>query len=160
MSVIANRLKQWALKLSILILLQYNLFLIYIRLKKCVLKLLILVFLYLINFLIDIKVFYVKVFYVLKLFYVNFDENDPETIIHDSWLGIIDINNVKHVKRINECTETGLETFPPATSHLLLSETALFQMWQGSWIYLLSDAKMSSPSSQYFGNFFNSVIFV
>ena len=43
------------IKLSILIILQYNFFLIAIRIKKCVIKILINVFLHLLIFLIDIK---------------------------------------------------------------------------------------------------------
>ena len=32
----------------------------------------------------------------------NFHEDDPETIIHDRlWVGIININNTNHVKKIN-----------------------------------------------------------
>ena len=34
---------------------------------------------------------------------VNFDEDDPETITHVrlmAWLGVIDLNNVNHVKKI------------------------------------------------------------
>ena len=37
---------------------------------------------------------------------VNFYENDPETIIHvrrlDFWLGIINLNNIKHLKRYRQ----------------------------------------------------------